>query len=477
MDLQQKKITRIIRLLSKKEVKQFILYLKSPFFVKPDHQPGLLQLFELLIGKKIKAQDENELFALLFPDEIFIKGRIDKLFSQLTKLLHNFLGIQEIQKSENIALATAKVLRERQELGLWKGYFSKIRKQILAKDVPMLEQIFGLLQLDLEEFHYSNLNPRKTSAQDYAKIINSLDTFYAFNMLVIGTQILGYNKFRLPEELENRFEHLNLFFPENSSTYTSQNQYILKKLFQLLRKQETVAKNNIQELLEFTESIKSELDHKIFLRTRSIARNFAIHLYNIGQQELEPFILSLYIEDEKNGAIFHEGKIQSSIVNNISTFALRQKKFKWLDEFLDRNNSKILESHLQAFIIALNKSKLLFFSGQYEEVKEQLNFDVTDFHLKTMARILEVMTYYELGSDQLPFKVEAFKVFVFRIPKKKIFQRFIMAHNNFVDILKSIIHPKTLHDKNRIEKLKNRIIETEVLAEKKWLLEKINQLH
>jgi len=477
MDLADKKINRVVQLLSNMERKQFLKFLSSPYFVKTEHQTPLHKLYGLLTKKSKSGLDsEALLFEFLYPGEEFIAGRIDKLFSQFIKLLHRFLGIQEIEKSEQVAIAAARVLRERKELDLWKGHFSKIRKKVLRQKYNVKEQGFELLKLDLEQFNYDNLSPRSTSRESFLQIMDAFDRFYISNALDISIQILAYNKFSFPIEIESRFEGLKFLLAQQTAYNLSENDNVFKKIFYLLIDNSNISKKDIEELLLYLDQQKSELDNEVFIHARAIARNLANHLYNEGQKDLEPFILSLYQKEIQNGYIFHNGKIQSGIVNNISTFAIRQKQFEWLDSFLTNYKTAILETELQSFIIALNRSKMHFFNGRYDEVLSHLEFDVTNINLKTIARTLEIMTYYELNSDQLSYKIEAFKIFIFRIPDTKASFLFITGHKNFIDILRSIHHPRTKFDLKRIEKLRQRISETEILAEKAWLLEKIDQL-
>ena len=86
---------------------------------------------------------------------------------------------------------------------------------------------------------------------------------------------------------------------------------------------------------------------------------------------------------------------------------------------------------------------------------------------------MELKIYYELQSDILESRIDAFKIYIYRISQKvlPVVQR--DGNNNFIDLLKQIRSPKTLDSLKRIEKLRNKVREKKSIAEKEWLLEKL----
>ena len=72
--------------------------------------------------------------------------------------------------------------------------------------------------------------------------------------------------------------------------------------------------------------------------------------------------------------------------------------------------------------------------------------------------------------------MDAFKILTFRLSKKLLSDNHRRGNNNFIDLLKQIINPKTQGNLNRIEKLIEKVISKKVIAEKEWLLDILERM-
>ena len=123
-----------------------------------------------------------------------------------------------------------------------------------------------------------------------------------------------------------------------------------------------------------------------------------------------------------------------------------------------------------------NITQYFFYKKQYGQTEEQLLDHYENFYYKVAARRLEIKLLYEQESEILSSKTEAFKMFIFRLSKKQLPEKLKQLNNNFIDFVRQIIHPKTLGNKKRIESIKQKITRKGKVAERDWLLEKINEL-
>jgi hypothetical protein len=72
--------------------------------------------------------------------------------------------------------------------------------------------------------------------------------------------------------------------------------------------------------------------------------------------------------------------------------------------------------------------------------------------------------------------MEAFKMYIFRQSRKQMTEKHRHFNNNFIDALRQIIHPSTLRNPRRIDKLKAKMLTQERMAERGWLLEKLEAM-
>lgn len=79
--------------------------------------------------------------------------------------------------------------------------------------------------------------------------------------------------------------------------------------------------------------------------------------------------------------------------------------------------------------------------------------------------------YYELGSDLLPYKISAFKMYLSRTSKKTISPLTWEQNSNFVNLLFQLYSSEP-GNKERKRKLHERILEKNSIADREWLLEK-----
>ncbi len=90
-------------------------------------------------------------------------------------------------------------------------------------------------------------------------------------------------------------------------------------------------------------------------------------------------------------------------------------------------------------------------------------------------RRLELKLLYETSSELLPYKIDAFKMFLSRASNKFLARSLREYQNNFVNLLQQLTH-SIPGDKVRAERLIRRITSRKSVSERDWLLEKARQL-
>ncbi|HAD13739.1 MAG TPA: hypothetical protein DCF33_15035, partial [Saprospirales bacterium] len=88
---------------------------------------------------------------------------------------------------------------------------------------------------------------------------------------------------------------------------------------------------------------------------------------------------------------------------------------------------------------------------------------------------LELKAYYELNSDLLPYKIDAFKVYLSRTSAKQISPAIKQQLSDFINFLAQLAS-SIPGDEKRSDILSRRIREKKQAAEWRWLLEKAEVL-
>ena len=92
-----------------------------------------------------------------------------------------------------------------------------------------------------------------------------------------------------------------------------------------------------------------------------------------------------------------------------------------------------------------------------------------------MVRRLELKILYELQSDLLLYKIDAFRKFIVRTATKTISANLRTMDLNFLNILMQISQAP-LKDKARAALILKRIDQKALLADRPWLIEKAKEL-
>ena len=69
--------------------------------------------------------------------------------------------------------------------------------------------------------------------------------------------------------------------------------------------------------------------------------------------------------------------------------------------------------------------------------------------------------------------MDAFKIFIYRLPEGSFNRRSKEMNRNFIDLLRQIKLPKTLGHPDRIDKLAEKVRASPQLSDKEWLLDKL----
>lgn len=481
MDISQKKIAKILSLLSKEEVGLFKDWLLSPYFVKPELQQINLALLELLLRaidqEKSFEAVEAEISQKIFDGAPMAKGRVAKLFSQLGKFVYQFWASEKSKSSYQGGIEVARILRKRNATDLWDSQFKKISKEILKAGRTFDNAFYWeALQLDLEELAARRRATRSSIAPNVKVIMNRLNELYIHNGLYLGIQAFNVDRFIVSFGLEKELNVLNELISDIDHADINPGQFFMIKLYRLLLNAEELGVQDVSPLIAESLNLRQEYTKSMYTAMRGIIRNFLIHFYNKGDYTLEGEILKMYQDDFENSSLFYDSKIHVAAVNNISTFAIRQKEYSWLASFLTNVSTSILEENHQEFAIALNRAKLSFAKGEFENALDLLDFDVKDFYSKMNVRLIEIMALYELKSAQLDSKIDSHKIFIHRIPKSKVVQKFIEGHNNFILILININNPQNALSLQKLNIIESKLSKMTIVAEKGWLKSTIQRL-
>jgi hypothetical protein len=161
-----------------------------------------------------------------------------------------------------------------------------------------------------------------------------------------------------------------------------------------------------------------------------------------------------------------------STLLSISNHSLRNKEYYWCQVFLEENKNRIIGDTESNSYYRLCNANYLFYIGQIEEALTMIEPSYPSIEYSLFSKCLEIKCYHELNSDLADYKLDAYRVYLVRAAKTTINQRTYEPNLNFVYMLQQLRKHPNPDEKTRA-KLVSRIQSKQLLADREWLLSKL----
>ncbi len=473
------KLFTTLKIVPTSHLQKIELFIQSPFFNKQAPSLELLNLFSILRNAVLEETthnlDKSSVARLMGVNE----KRLDKLMSYLLNLVKQYIIIHQsgVLEDPTIQLMNlSKFYRKQEEYNLFELNLKKLnsQQQQLTKSKEDFNYYTYLIELEkMQQLLYTN--DRKTDLNLFSTI-KSMDIYYVRTQLEhlcslylqrMSTQIPISTEMSPPQDFVDLIEKKPFLNIPSIQLYLT--------FYQLLYLYPKDDKTLLNEAIQYLNRFQKEITTHQVKELKTILRSYIIKLYNQGNAEYLEISFTTYRQHLEEGLLYHEGKIRASTFFNLVQSGLRLKEINWVETFIQKHQNLIIGSDNPEDAYHLCLAKLYFAKQDYEATSHLLQeITMNDLQLKIQAKRLEIITYYELESSLLEYKMEAFKVYIFRLAKKLLSDRYKKSNNNFVDILRQLIRNENYSSK--LKKIQNRIQQEEFLADREWLQEKIHQL-
>lgn len=469
----------VIRTFQEPEATDFRAFLESPYCNRGQHHETVKPFFEVLYSAiqngEIEKIEKQTLHGLLFPDRPFVESKMDKLMSDLKQLVERFLLTQQYFQTQNEAQHLLDLSVEMRLRGLESRYHQTIEKTKRHPDFSGQESLKNLyykylLAREEQEWH-STYNKGKGDL-NIPETVRSLDTYYFAHR----TWMLNHWMFmEKATTFKGRLESLGQQWvvPENL-TEKSIFLHICWEVHLLLSHPPSA--EDFRTLLTKIQSNENLLSPDSLSQFYIYLRNFCVLMIESGQTEMH-FVLHQINKDNLERNYFYlNGKISPHGYLNITQTALNVGEIAWAQSFVERHREIILGENETHDFYRMNKALCLFGEKKYQEALETIPFGSSYSAYHLMARRLELKIFYELRSELLDHKIDAFKMFISRAGRKVFSANLHILFTNFVNFVRQLNQSEGPQAKQRSQTLTKRISEKKMVAERLWLLEKAREL-
>jgi len=464
-----KKLTLLLQTFSSNEHTQFRKYLLSPFF---NENKTLLKLYDIF-AKNLKARqpftDKNAIWSRLCPKLAYNDVRFRKYCSDLTRLGENFLIYYEFDTNEvgkNIHLLRS--LNKRQLDQHFSAKETKTRRTIEAlshRDINYHLQYF-LLENEVDKFQIRRIKrTNKITLEDFDQ---SLDNFYLTQKLKNYCNSLNYKNI-VNKDFEIGF--IQLFINELNKDIETRPPSVQVYYQVMLTLSEIEDETHFYRLREVLNT-HGDLFPQPELRDLYIfAQNYCIKKINTGKKEYFKQLFDIYNTLLEKGTIFNNGELLPWDFKNMVAVGLRIGEFDWIENII-RKYSDHLPDDFRENAITYNLATVYFYKREYDKVIELLReVEYQDLYYAMDGKWLLIKTYYELDEPEpMEALLESFRIFLLR---NKLISK--VKERQYLNLIRFVKKMNQLpyNSQQAAQKLQKKIEESGAVADKKWLLEKI----
>lgn len=468
---------QVLKTLNADELGELMTFAASDYFDRghfhQETQALLSLIFRNTAPQPVADWSKEQLYQHLFPDQSFIKGKLEKVMSELNKLVRTFLLWQHYFRPENEfhqLFDWVSILRQR---GLETRYQQTMNKAMKLQDEDRYREntyYYRQFLLEYEMHDWQSLFNRKKGDLNIPNTLQSLDIFYYLNRLELLNRFLLQSRatyLEIPEILTYALEETQL--PER---YLQESCVLLitYKIHLVLKKQNPLPAE-FDELGEILLKHENEINPALLRQFYTYLRNLCVILINGGSVGMLPNLHRLHRDNLSRGYLYYNNLLPPSTFLIVTSIGLKVKNAEWVKQFIEQHRDMILGDNETKDFYRLGLAYYYFEKRQFSNALDYIptNPQETDFLLK--SRRLELMTYYELNSELLPYKLDAYKMFISRASHKLIPPQIKDYNTNFINLLLQIV-ASAPGDKDRSQRLMERIGSKQAVAEREWLLEK-----
>jgi hypothetical protein len=481
--VKQSKLVKAISELSAWELRHLTDFVHSPFFNKHDR---LTVLMDLIIGSAPDFREEDlekgRVYQMIFQNGPFDEQKFKDLLSLGMKTFKGFLSFYRLRQDE---FAQGFALLEELENRKWENEFNKTRQALekVGETQPGQLQEKALRSLRLQEIllnFQGTLKNRKV--EDSVQVAGDLlDSYYLLYRLKIAVEMANRRNVVGQEfdlgMLEPMLGYL-LGHPEKVEQAVGVRIYLL--LYQLLTQPEAQA-----VFEELTQLLHSGISNFALQERREIygyTINFCIQQINRGKNQYLPGMLDLYQQALDDETLMDGGWLSQWDYKNIVSAGLKANRYDWCERFIETYKVKV-EPGTRDNAYTYNLASLHYEQGNYKQalkLLQHVEFSDQFYHLG--SKVILLKSYFELGDvEALMHLCETFRMYLKRNTDLSKYHQ--TTNMNLIALTRKLADLQSrwggMGKKERegqLEKMKAAIAEKGNVAQKAWLVGKVEAL-
>ncbi|HMR41307.1 MAG TPA: hypothetical protein PKA90_12845 [Ignavibacteria bacterium] len=482
-------VIKIFKTFSKKEMKEFEKFLRSPFF---NNHSTIVNLFCEL--KKYHPEFENEKFTreYLFSAVGTKKKYDDRLFrkylSRMYKLAEEYLSILNLRSSgisNDVTVMNEFIMRDLKEV--YSKKLNELKRSLLLTTKIDDENLLLLYRFYLTQYNFESEKSLEKSNNDL--LLNALfhlEGFFLFNSFAIINQIISNNySYKNSPEIEPILKDYSVSgiedflkkikrFPSGSNKKLILMMELLLNAFKMISSEKSYAAYT--KLKKLINSNLKDLSPGLLYYILQNMNVFCILSKMGGEINLDKELFENYkILIDNN--IFNSGdNVNITLLDfrHILNTALKSNEPDWAENFV-KNNSKRLTDVYGPNILYFANALLLFHKSKYNEsLNYILKIKNEPFSISYDIYIMKIKIFYYQGYlDSSRYVAESLRHFI--SGNNKIADSLKSTFMNFIKYYKKILQSRIKKDNESLKRIYSSLEKSKNTREKIWMMKIISE--
>lgn len=491
-----KKLIALLQCLSPKEIKRFGDFLNSPFYNK---SRKIVKLYKRIIkeypGFEFGNLDNEKLHLEIFPEIKYNDATMRHLFSDILLLVEKFLVELNVNKksSDRFAMLMDE-LYSRNVHSIVNKYLHDHENRRVIGDLMGSEYLLNKFMYVTQKFNYVSSIPDSFSSKNLNNTVKLLDernknlVFFFTVELIKGFDTLNLISKKYNLRSENQFSARFISYLDINKTLNfllrqadlSEYSFIFlayQKLFRTFAEFEDESnyfefkKEIYNNLDKFHDEAKGYFFKKIvdycILKRKSKNRktDFDLELFTVYCEMIN---LKLHIDVQTN-------YLSPELFRNILFLAIKLSKLSWAEDFIV-NYAQYLPASQRKNLVNFCYSSLYFEKGDFDRAIFLISkLKLNNILIKMDTKNLLLRIYYELGYYESALSlINTYSEFLNKTKTLPVEKK--ENHKEYIKFTEQLLKIKNNNDKIKLELLYKEITGRNFLLNKKWLINKINDL-
>lgn len=459
------KLIALLKTFDSKELREFKDFVSSPFYNKSEE---LVQFYSYLKkiapGFPIKKTEREIAYTSVFPKLPYDEKHLNYLMSFLLKLTEKYIGIKKYESKgilPDYHILASCVDRDlpKHYQNLYQRSLAKLEKGAL-RDASFHYQKY-LLADSADQFFQKQKLRRMDKNLQYAT--DNLDLFYLSNKLKNACEMLDRQKVLSAEYQHNMIKEVAQYLAEKDHDQYPPIAIYYQIFLTLTRENGESHFEKLKQLLHvhFDKINADEMKHMYLA-----ALNFCIRKVRKKEEQYVEEAFDLFRKGIENKILYENNHLSPWTFKNVVKLGLRLKRFEWTEQFII-NYEKHLAEEFRQNALNYNLADLFYYKKELGKALEYLQkVEYSDVFYALHSKVMLLKIYYEMNEEEALFNLLAsFRIYLKR--NKLISNEIRIPYQNFISSLNQIAKA----DKKQLPNIKEKIVTTELLTDRNWLLQ------